>query len=324
MTITAARGYRLALFGAAIFWSLTAGCGRSPSPWPETDRPKVLASMVPLHCFAAKVAGDDAVVRCLLISKGPHEFQPSPQDARLLSQADLLIINGLALETFLESLLQSVDSRQLRLVDTGGAIPSSQLIERPAVQHEGHFHAAGGDPHVWLGVEEAKLQVAKIRDALIDFDPRHESGYRQRAEAFMKQLDQLKTDYADLRDFPGGLVTFHDSFRYFGRSFGIPIVGSVRGLHGEEISPAELRRQVKEFTEKRVRLIGVEPQYANARRVAEELAANLQPPARVVDLDPIETGPPAADVPYYVDPDYYLRAMRRNLDNLRRAKQALQ
>lgn len=305
----------------ALAASVLSGCGTAGDPWgPRTGKKRVVASIVPLHCFAAHIAGDDADVRCLLTTKGPHDFQPSAQDARLIAGADLLIINGLGLEEFLESLVRSAGNRRLKVVKTGDRILPHLLKQADGTPH---YHGdklvthKGTDPHVWLGVPQAICQIEAIRDALCDLDPAHAEGYRQRAATLIERLRKMQQDNAGFTNFGGGLVTFHNSFQYFGESFGIPIVGAIRGLRGELIGEAELIQQAREFRMKNVRLIGVEPQYP--KQVAENLARSIGGQVQVIELDPIETGPQAADREFYVDPEWYFQRLQQNLDNIRQA-----
>src|SRR5262245_56233971 len=75
------------------------GCGNTEDDWPKDKAgPKVVVSFAPLYCFAMNVADNDAVVRNLLTTSGPHHFQPTDRDARLLRRADLFFVNGLGLE----------------------------------------------------------------------------------------------------------------------------------------------------------------------------------------------------------------------------------
>src|SRR5262249_41956092 len=158
-----------------------------------------------------------------------------------------------------------------------------------------------------------------------DVDPAHAENYRQRAEAFKAKLDGMTAKAAPLQNLPGGLVTFHDSFKYFGRSFGIPIAGAIRGLQGEEISPAELKHQAMEFKAKNVRLIGVEPQYPPnaAKALADNMSAGGKS-VQVIELDPLETGVPTPGRDYVLDKNYYLEKMNENLDRLTEAAKKLQ
>jgi zinc transport system substrate-binding protein len=321
-------GVFLGLF-LLLFPLLLIGCGSShgqSDPWGNTPKKRVLTSITPMYCFAKTVAGDDAEVRCLMTTTGPHDFQPSIYDAKLLSSADLFVVNGFGLEEFLDSLVRSAGNGQLVVCKTAESIPEERIIIAPGMTHyHGDklvTHKAGRDPHVWLGLEEAKCQVEAIREALTKIDPPHADGYRKRAEQFFDELAKLKVEAAELHanGAKPKLVTFHDSFRYFCRSFGIEVAGTIRGLRGEDISPSELSKQAREYREAGVRLISVEPQYP--KKVAETLRdeMNCDWKVNLVELDPLETGPAAEGNSYIVrEPDYYLKQMRQNLANLKQA-----
>lgn len=309
---------------ALVTWGI--GCNSAANdPWePRSGKPRVLTSIVPLHCFTALIAGDDADVRCLLTTKGPHDFQPSAHDARLLSGADLFIVNGLGLEEFLDPLIRSAGNRKMKLVKTGERIPANLLKKADGTPH---YHGdqlvshKGTDPHVWLGVPQAVHQIEAIRDALCDVDPAHAAGYRTRATALVKRLEKLQADNnQDMPDLGGGLVSFHNSFQYFGDSYKIPIVGSIRGLRGEQVGEAELLQQANDFRKKDVRIIAVEPQYP--KQVAENLAKSMGGSVQVIELDPIETGKLAEGRDNYVDPEWYFDRMAKNLANVRTAAAA--
>jgi ABC-type Zn uptake system ZnuABC Zn-binding protein ZnuA len=188
-----------------------------------------------------------------------------------------------------------------------------------------HYHGdklvthTGADPHVWLGVEEAKYMVDGIASALADRDAKHAQGYQQRANETKQRLDKLQEFAKTIPQNKGGLVTFHDSFRYFGRSLHIDIVGTIRDVRGEhDISPAALREQAEEFKKKGVHVIGVEPQYP--RGIAQNLAKEIDAAkTKLIDLDPLETGRALPGEPYKLDKNYYFEKMHENLLHLRNA-----
>src|SRR3712207_949745 len=78
--------------------SVAIGCNGGRDPWADKPGPKVLAYFPPIYSFAASVAGDDAQVRSLITSVGPHHFDPSARDAVALHRADLFLTNGLGLD----------------------------------------------------------------------------------------------------------------------------------------------------------------------------------------------------------------------------------
>jgi zinc transport system substrate-binding protein len=312
-----------------LLLALTLGCNAattaSKSPWPNTGKLKVLTSLVPIYCLTAQIAGDDAEVMCLLTAHGPHDFSPTSEDVRLLSDTDLFFIIGLGLEeSFTRDMVKNAGNRKLKQIFLGNSLPKDRVIEASGIPH---YHGkdlvthTGPDPHIWLGLDEALLMVDTIRDTLVDRDAKHAANYKQRAEATKEKLTKLKDEFASLgAATKGGLITFHDSFRYFARTFNFDIAGTIRDVRGEQpLSPAALREQADEFRKKNVTVIGVEPQYP--RGVAENLAKEMGGKVKIIDLDPIETGPTLDGQPYKVPPDYYFDKMRDNLNHLRQAFQ---
>lgn len=317
------------LLGVLVVIVTLGGCGGRGEVWPaDHPGPKVVASFAPLYCFALNVAGDDAVVRPLMTTSGPHHFNPTDKDARLLRQADLFLINGLGLEGDRpEKLRQSSSNTRLQIVDVSSRIPPSMLCEGSCCHHddeaeeEEHTHEHGHDPHVWLSPGYAIWQVEVIRDALIEKDPAHAEAYRRRAQEYTARLRQL-TDYGrtllkDKKD--RQLVTFHESLAYFARTFQLNVVGVVQKNAGVEPSDKQLKKLIALCADEKrpVRVISVEPQYSNSHS-GHELVKELQrrgvPDPVLVEIDTLETAP-LQDL----TPDWYERRMRANLEALSKA-----
>lgn len=306
-----------------------AGCRGSDEVWPANHPgPKVVASFAPLYCFALNVAGDDAVVRPLMTTAGPHHFNPTDKDARLLRQADLFLINGLNLEGDRpEKLRQASHNTRLRIVDLSSRIPASMLVEGSCCHHEHgdddeeHEHEHGYDPHVWLSPEYAIWQVEMLRDALKEVDPAHAEGYQQRAVEYTRRLRQLveegRTLLLSKKD--RSLVTFHESLAYFARTYQLNVVGVVQKNPGVEPSDKQLKKLISLCADDKrpVRVISVEPQYSNSHS-GHELIKELQrrgvPQPVLVEIDTLETAPL-----HDLTPDWYERRMRANLEALARA-----
>ncbi|MEJ5276443.1 MAG: metal ABC transporter substrate-binding protein [Thermogemmata sp.] len=317
------------LLGVVAVMATAGGCSGGSEVWPaDHPGPKVVASFAPLYCFALNVAGEDAVVRPLMTTSGPHHFNPTDKDARLLRQADLFLINGLGLEGDRpEKLRQASNNSRLQVVDVSNRIPPAMLCEGSCCHHEEgteeeeHSHEHGHDPHVWLSPEYAIWQVEVIRDALIERDPAHAEAYRRRAQEYITRLRQL-TDYGrtllqDKKD--RQLVTFHESLAYFAKTFQLNVVGVVQKNPGVEPSDKQLKKLIALCADEKrpVRVISVEPQYSNSHS-GHELVKELQrrgvPEPVLVEIDTLETAPL-----HDLTPDWYERRMRANLEALAKA-----
>ena len=302
---------------------LVVGC-QGDIIWPARPGPKVVVSFAPIACFAMNVAGDDAIIKSMMTTTGPHDFNPTNNDARMIHRADLFLINGLALDNSLaESLKRGSGNRKLKLVALGEQIPADKLLEF----HEQHppdvasdHHHEGNDPHVWLSPSLAIVMVEGIREELKTADPAHSQDYEKRAGDYIAKLRQLQSDGEQLlagkKD--RKLVTFHESLSYFAHAFGLTIEGVVQKKPGVEPNTNELSQLIALCQEKQVRLIAVEPQYSSTTSAASLLKAlkrkNAVADPVVVQLDPLETAEVGA-----LTADWYERKMRANLQLLAEA-----
>jgi ABC-type Zn uptake system ZnuABC Zn-binding protein ZnuA len=300
------------------------GCGSKDSAWDAAKPgPKVVVSFAPIYCIAANVAGPDAQVKNVMTTSGPHEFNPSDTDARLLANADVLIINGLDLDNAVaETMKRGSGNKNLRLLDLGSKIPEDKLLQgechhdHPGHQHD---HEHGHDPHIWLSPDMAITMTEAIRDELKSLDAAHAAGYDQRAAEFISKLRKLKDDgRALLKDKKDRkLVTYHESLNYFAKAYDLEVAGVVEKKPGVEPTIDEINALVKLCTEKQVRLIAVEPQYGtntSAKAILDALKHKKINDPALVEIDPLETVTPAA-----LTPDWYEKKMRANLEALRDA-----
>jgi ABC-type Zn uptake system ZnuABC Zn-binding protein ZnuA len=319
---------RAATAGVAVFagglLALAPGCQRTGGDdvWPaDKPGPKVVASFAPIYCFAANVAGDDAVVRNLMTSHGPHHFDPTDKEVNLLRKADLFLYNGLGLERARpEDMKKGSGNKNLKLVELGAKIPAGKLLAG-SCNHDhdhDHDHDHGHDPHFWLSPDYAIILVEGIRDELKAADPGHAADYDRRAAEYAARLRQLKADGLEmLKDKKDRkLVTFHDSMAYFADAFGLNVVGVVQKNPGSEPNPKEFKRLIGLCADDThpVRVIAVEPQYGTSQAADElrkELARKGVPDPVLVPFDTLETV-----APDQLNPGWYEAKMRENLGAL--------
>src|SRR5262245_22014972 len=171
------------------------GCGSMEDPWKgKGGPPRVVASFPTLACFAQNVAGDRAGIICLCTVTGPHDYQFNVRDCYLLKEADVFFANGLGLdESFADRMQGSSSNKKLLYSKLAEAVPPDKRLKAGVhIDAEGVKHRHGPeDPHVWLGVDTAKLMVGRIRDDLIKVDPKGEADYRKNADEYLKKLDGL-------------------------------------------------------------------------------------------------------------------------------------
>jgi zinc transport system substrate-binding protein len=305
---------------AAVF-----GCPRSGDVWGDGPTPRVAVSFAPLYCFTVNVAGDDATVRSVLTSQGPHHFDPKLAEAKLIGSADLFLINGLGLEDrAAEKMLRASGNKTVRLIKLGDKLDAKLLLDGEHDHdhdHAGHDHSHDwpNDPHVWLGLDQAAAMVDAIRDELMVTDPQDAGHYELRARDYTDKLKKLKAEgQAQLagkteRKF----VTFHESLRYFASTFGLEVAAVIQKTAGKEPTAKELDALVKVCLDKKVRVIAVEPQYTTqtaANRLKEELELKGVKDVALVEIDPLETANESE-----LNAGWYEARMRTNIDALAKA-----
>ncbi len=278
------------------------GCGSAPQS--SDNAVRVLASTTFLADIAQNVAGDRLTVDSLLpIGADPHAYQAAPSDVAKISESDLLILNGVEYEHFIESLLENAGGERIIIEATAGLEP------HPAEEHvdeaesgAGHEHEAG-DPHMWLDPNLVITYVENIRDGLIEADPEGAEIYKPNADAYIAQLkyldawivEQVDTIPAERRL----LVTNHEAVGYFAERYGFEVVGAVipslstdAGTSAKEMSV--LIEQIKSSGAPAIFLGEVENADL-ANQIAEEAGV------KVVDnlyLESLTDGAPAAT---YID-----------------------
>lgn len=223
-----------------------AGCGARGTQVPASSaaadggKVKVVASFYAMADFAEMVGGDHVEVTNLVpAGTEPHDWEPSATDMQTIQDADLLVYNGASMEHWVDDTLSSLGSQAPK------AVKASDGIQLLAGDHHDHGDAATDaaetvadgatdkaevDQHVWLNPENAKAELANIRDALSEVDPAHKDDYAKNYETYAAKMDQLDKDFRDrLSDVPNKtIVVAHEAFGYLCDAYGLtqaPITG---------------------------------------------------------------------------------------------------
>ncbi|MEP0817286.1 metal ABC transporter substrate-binding protein [Trichocoleus sp. FACHB-46] len=313
-------------------WLVLMGCSQTTSGSPsaelsqgkgQSDRVQVMTTFLPMYLFTKAVTGDAADVK-VLIPPGTevHEYQSKPGDVQAIAQADVLVENGLGLESFLRDTIKSAQNSKLVVVDASQGI---QPIGAAATEEHGHAEAepgeshsadtaahahAEGNPHVWLDPVLVKQQITNIRDQLIKVDPPNQPAYTANAAAYLQQLDTLHGEFQrTLQKYPNcTFVTFHNAYPYLAQRYQLQQVAVVE-LPEDNLSPREVQNAIATVKQYKVKALFGEPGTDNKllQSLAQDLNLTLQP------LDSLEAGS--------LDPQYYFTAMKKNLQTLEAACQ---
>jgi ABC-type Zn uptake system ZnuABC Zn-binding protein ZnuA len=314
---------------AAALAAGVVGCGRLDSVWPpRASKPvRVLVTIPPLDSFVKNVAGDRAEVRCLCTDKGPHHYEYDVQDTNQFRDADLFFAVGLTLDDkFADQLAAHSRNPRLRYVKLGDRLPENLKLPLDTDHEAREEHAAGHrhehgetDPHVWMGIAQARGMVEAIRDELKRLDPGSGSEYEANAAKYAEALDRVLADgkarLAEKKD--RKIISFHESLAYFAKSFGIRVVGTIEKGPGDEPGAGHLAGLIDLCKKENVRVIAVEPQYpktTSARILLKELRDKGHE-AKLVEIDPLET----ADADKLKDPKWYEERIRHDVEELAKA-----
>ena len=247
------------IFAAALILSLTAcSSGSGANSVDETDnRPLIATTVSPITSIAASIAGDRARIEGIVPEgTNSHTFEPSPQVAKLLSTADLILTNGLKLEDPTLKLAESNKKESTQIVELGTIVlPESDYI------YDFSFPKEEGkpNPHLWTDPGYAIKYAGVIRDELSKLDPENASYYEANFVAFEQQANQLADAVAaDQLSVPDGnlkLLTYHDAYAYFAKDFGWTVIGAVQPSSFSDPAPSEVARLIDQVKAEKVSTI---------------------------------------------------------------------
>lgn len=234
---------------------------------------RVVATTTVVADLVRQVGGERVSVESLMADGvDPHSYRATPRDADRLLRADVIVASGLHLEGKLAQLLERL-SRRRNVVAVAEAVPEAKLLPIG----NGLF-----DPHVWFDAALWSHCPAAVAEALAKLDAAGAAGYQQRAEAYAARLQRLDAEVrARLAGIPAArrvLITAHDAFRYFGRAYGLEVVG-VQGTSTEsEAGLADMNRLVELVVSRGIPAVFVETSVAdrNVTALREGAAARGQ------------------------------------------------
>jgi len=265
-------------------------------------KPLVVSANTILADFVRAVGGDDIEQTCLVsFGADPHNFEPRPADLRKLRQAQLVVVNGFGLESWLTKVVENSGFHGRLLTASHGvhALPWRRAGESPT---ERTGTPSEMDPHVWHDPREVRHYAENIRDALAALDPPHAVEFAKNCALYLNELDALHQEaaaaFAQLPPERRKLVTSHDSFAYLARAYNLTIV-PISGLNpDQEPSAKQLAGLVKLIRQEKVHAVFFEPtgNPKFVRLVADEAGVKV-----VRELYTDSLGPPGSKAATYLE-----------------------
>lgn len=220
-----------------------------------------------------KTLGGDAIEVKGIMGAGvdPHLYKASEGDVTKLSEADVIIYNGLHLEGKLVDVFEKMNQIGKITIALGDFLSHDQIINSEAF-------ASSHDPHIWFSVDNWRSISELLVNKLVKLDPENAAVYVRNGKEYGKQLRALKTELetkiAELPKEKRVLVTAHDAFSYFGKEFDFEVVG-LQGLStATEAGVKDVQRISDFIIEKKVKAIFIESSVP--KRTVEALQASVK------------------------------------------------
>ena len=288
---------RLLAFTAVAGWITT-----NPALSAGAKPIEVVASFTVIADMVRQVGGDLVHVTTLVGPNGdPHAFEPSPDDARLLKAANLVIVSGLGLEGWMERLITASGYQGRVLVASDGV---STL----------HMEEGGKeitDPHAWNSAANGSIYVSNIVRALVAADPDNASAYRTNGDRYTGQLKELdryaREQIASITPSRRKVLTTHDAFGYFAAAYGVTFLSPLGFSTESEASAKDVAKLIRQIKAEHVRAYFFEN--SNDPRLVKQIAnATGAQPGGVLYVEALSL--PDGPAPTYIS------MFRRNVDEL--------
>ena len=232
-----------AVLAAACAPATTEGAGGT-----DGDGLLVATTVAPITSIVAAVAGDLATVRGI-VPEGvnSHTFEPAPSVAELLATADVLFLNGLQLEVPTRRLAEANMRDEAAMVELG-----TTVLPEEDYAYDFSFPREGGkpNPHLWTDPTLALRYAEVVRDVLVEEDPANAEAYEANLQVFADAVAELdaamRSAFATIPEEDRKLLTYHDAYAYFARTYGWDVIGAIQVSDFEDPTPREVAALIEQ------------------------------------------------------------------------------
>ncbi|WP_312813390.1 metal ABC transporter substrate-binding protein [Sedimentibacter sp.] len=233
----------------------------------DNEKIKIVTTLFPQYDFARQIAGDKADI-ALLLPPGAesHSFEPTPGDIITIGNADMFIYTGEYMEPWADRIIQSIENEKLNILDVSNGITlvkEEHDHEHEDTDHEHeneeHGHSHEYDPHIWTSPVIAKKMVDNIAASLCYVDPENASYYKENAENYKKQLDELDAEFSEIvKNGKHNKIYFGGRFAlyYFTEEYGLEYMSAYDNCSSEtEPSAHDIAKIIDEMKENKTSVI---------------------------------------------------------------------
>ncbi len=272
---------------------LTSACGSSAddaaSAEGAAEAPlQIVSTVAPITSIVANIAGDKASISGVVPEgTNSHTFEPPPQVSKVMEKADVVFVNGLQLEEPTFELAEENAPEDATIVKLGDEVlPESDYI------YDFSFPKEDGkpNPHLWTDPTYGAKYADVVLETLVAKDPDNADYYTANHKAFVAKAtalsDALKADQATIPAGGKQLLTYHDAYAYFAKTYGWEVIGAVQPSNFEDPQPKEIARIIDQVRERKVPVVFGSEVFPSAvlEQIAKETGARYEDTLRDDDL----------------------------------------
>lgn len=257
--------YQKIIMGALCFFSLGGHAS-------ETAPMKIITTFSILGDFVKEVGKDKVVISIVGPNCDAHIYEPTPKDVKNIAHADIVFVNGLGFEGWMDRLIESSGYE-------GDIITATRGVKPRALDDA--VTGTVDDPHAWHNVQNVKIYVQNIMQALIKQDPDNKAFFEKNGKAYLKKLDALdkwvQVQFTGIPAEHRKIITAHDAFGYFGEKYGVTFLAPVGISTAAEPTVKSIVNLIKEIRKYNVKTIFVE-NISNSKlieQICEETGATM-------------------------------------------------
>lgn len=290
----------------------------------DNDEVKIVTSFYPMYVATENIiAGIDGVSLTNLSEPQTgclHDFQMTPADMKLLSTADVFVINGGGIEGFMSDVAGSYPELEIveacQDISLLGESENDAQHEEVHVEEESHAHDevhahdhGGENAHAWMSVKLYRSQVATIASRLAEIDPDNSEAYLQNAREYDQKLEKLQEKQEEIMELAAGknIIIFHEAYEYVASDYGMNVSYTMDLDEERQVSAGEVAEVIDEIRQNNVSIILAEELYGKNMGDAVIKEADVQ----VIYIDTLNRGD--------YDADSYITGMTNNIELIKAA-----
>jgi zinc/manganese transport system substrate-binding protein len=238
----------------------------------SNDPVDVVATFSILGDLVQHIGGDRITLHVLVgANSDGHVYQPTPADARLLREAELVIANGLGFEGWIDRLIQASGYQGAVIIASTGIVPLNSV----------GGHEQQPDPHAWQDLANVRIYIDNILKSLSKVAPEHQQYFAANAATLIGEIDALEKKIqmavAVLPVAARTIVTSHDAFAYFGKAYGFRFIAPVGISTDSEASATDVARLIEQIRRDKIHAVFVEniTDQRLLTRIAHETGATI-------------------------------------------------